>query len=543
MIPLWPRKTLICVDDPAAAYIPDRGFHDNPTNDAVTHQIKQWLKKCLVSHPDCGGMTKNHRFLPTRVIDVNRMQLHMSRPDETEPYTALSYCWGGAQVFKTTVKNFQVMVESIQLYSMPQTLQDAVHVTRQIGIRYLWVDCLCIIQDHPIDVALEIDKMHLIYKHSAVTIVAEDPHSVETGFLHPHLSEVNAMGGAIKIPFDCGGGTCGSAYLAPSNNAARVGGLRKRAWAFQETVLSPRLLVYSTQGIVWSCFSEHVNLPNFSRWRSQAPNDLCSQRQKSRAAVKDVNLTSAMLRTDGLRRHLWSGVLTEYQPLEISLAEDRLPALAGIAKHYQEAFGGKYVAGMWEEDLILQLGWQCNGKAVTAPTEASDAAQRPTWSWVSIYGPIKFPNLDTLYEETSQARVISCEVEPRASEAPFGQVKSAILELDAYNLPLFDAACFNRSDVVYDRPDSRPRDLCAQYRCLVLGLRVDPQNTHSTPKILEGLCVNSISDGLYQRIGFVSSPFREFGVWRADRPGRPVSSVCWEDFLRTRARRHHWVIV
>lgn len=552
MIVLRSRKTHIFVDNPAAAYIPDRGFDLNATNEAVTHQIKQRLEKCLASHQYCGAMSNIHHFLPTRVIDVNRMQLHISRPGEAEPYTALSYCWGGPQVFKTTTETFPAMVESIQLDSMPQTLQDAVHVTRQIGIRYLWIDCLCIIQDLPADIASEVDKMHWIYNNSAVTIAAEDPHSVGEGFLHPHVAEVNinVTRGAVKLPFDCGDGISGSIYLAPSNDVAKVGGLRKRAWAFQEIVLSPRLLIYSTQGIIWSCFSEHIDVPIFGRWGSQVPNDLYSQRRNSRAAVRDARLTPAMLKTDRLRRHLWRDVLLDYLPLELSFAEDRLPALAGIAKYYQEALEGTYVAGMWKEDLLMQLGWQRDDKVFTTLRKGLNVALLPSWSWVSICGSIKFPNFDTPYEETWRANVISCEVKPQPPEAPFGQVKSGTLELDAYKLPLFDVHyLLKHGRCVLDKPYDEKLDLGTQYRCLVLGLRVNTQNArnkkelNTIPEVLDGLCLKRVSDGIYQRIGFFTFTLLEFGRWRGR--GSSLGNSCdhWEEFLRTGTRRHHWVII
>src|ERR1043166_8196668 len=47
--------------------------------------------------------------------------------------------------------------------NLPQNFQDATNITRQLGLRYLWIDAICIIQDSPHDWAKEAGKMSNIY--------------------------------------------------------------------------------------------------------------------------------------------------------------------------------------------------------------------------------------------------------------------------------------------------------------------------------------------------------------------------------------------
>ena len=70
-------------------------------------------------------------------------------PTRLDDYVALSYCWGGDQAVKTTKATLEKHKTGIPIYSLPATIRDAITVTRRVGIGFLWVDSLCIIQDSP----------------------------------------------------------------------------------------------------------------------------------------------------------------------------------------------------------------------------------------------------------------------------------------------------------------------------------------------------------------------------------------------------------
>lgn len=144
----------------------------------------------------------NLSSLPTRVIDVGSagvasIRLYCTSTGETGRYAALSYCWGGDQLVKTTQKLMQVWSKDIPLSELAKTIQDAIYVTRKLGLQYLWVDAVCIIQvsvrprcrvstvntsqDDSKYVAYQMSQMPAIYQGAYVTIIAGSAGEVAKG--------------------------------------------------------------------------------------------------------------------------------------------------------------------------------------------------------------------------------------------------------------------------------------------------------------------------------------------------------------------------
>jgi hypothetical protein len=104
----------------------------------------------MIKHRTCQRLSQEDKELPTRVIEVGYSEgNHEPRLVVTNgahgSWAALSYCWGGDSNFVLKADNMQEMLNGIPLESFPATLRDAVHVTRRLGIRYLWIDALCIL--------------------------------------------------------------------------------------------------------------------------------------------------------------------------------------------------------------------------------------------------------------------------------------------------------------------------------------------------------------------------------------------------------------
>lgn len=108
---------------------------------------RSWLQKCQQQHPECGDDGMNE--LPTRVLDVSRdpVRLHVPARATKGSWVALSYCWGNDMLLKTMSHNIEAHKMGIAWHSLPKTHQDAVTITRALGLQYLWIDSLCIIQD------------------------------------------------------------------------------------------------------------------------------------------------------------------------------------------------------------------------------------------------------------------------------------------------------------------------------------------------------------------------------------------------------------
>ncbi|KAK3338708.1 heterokaryon incompatibility protein-domain-containing protein, partial [Neurospora tetraspora] len=157
-------------------------------------QLRFWLWKCVNDHPKCRMALSGKRFgmhshtssldqtkLPSRILDVGSADSSVVRLVKTTTetpsgsYVALSHCWGppDKQPLKTTCDTLEDYIRhGIPLACLPQTFADAVWVTRVLGIRYLWIDSLCIIQDSLSDWEVESQKMGPIYEGATLTLGA-----------------------------------------------------------------------------------------------------------------------------------------------------------------------------------------------------------------------------------------------------------------------------------------------------------------------------------------------------------------------------------
>jgi len=111
-------------------------------------KARVWLQDCIHGYSECKSEPSP---LPTRVVDVGSgllgatPHLYVSK-GEALPYATLSYRWGSNMRCQTTKENFTRFQEAIHPDEMPLMFRDAITITRQLGIRYLWIDALCIIQ-------------------------------------------------------------------------------------------------------------------------------------------------------------------------------------------------------------------------------------------------------------------------------------------------------------------------------------------------------------------------------------------------------------
>lgn len=161
------------------------------------HRAAAWLNNCLDDHA-CGSANSTD-WLPHRVLGLRarvgkdadcKVVRLVENPPEKHPYAALSYCWGSdlSGVVTTLSSNVEPHLQGIAVNSLPQTIQDAVRVYRELGLRHLWVDSLCIIQDDRKDWAQKVDRMRKVYQFSRVTIATHSAASCKEGFLGPQQS-------------------------------------------------------------------------------------------------------------------------------------------------------------------------------------------------------------------------------------------------------------------------------------------------------------------------------------------------------------------
>ncbi|KAF4632436.1 hypothetical protein G7Y89_g5700 [Cudoniella acicularis] len=209
------------------------GLAPEPCTGVSFHIIENWMADCCQKYPACKRYEPSK--LPTRVIDVGSQDrdpsLYISK-GELEPYFTLSHC--------------------IPLGMFPKTFQDAIVVTSQLGVRYLWIDVLCIIQDNAADWEAEAAAMADIYEGALLGICALRSPNSETGFLYPrtddsiHFSaeDENGQQENLYVKFSVSDGIL---HESLEDTWDDQGILQQRGWTLQERVLSRANLMFRHQ--------------------------------------------------------------------------------------------------------------------------------------------------------------------------------------------------------------------------------------------------------------------------------------------------------
>jgi hypothetical protein len=360
-----------------------------------------WLNKCLQEHPRCIAMQSQQTILPTRVVDVGSALkqpfLHVSGDNEHGKWVALSYFRGGNSDFTLTATSFSNLRKGLPLSDFPLTIRDAILVTRALGMQYLWVDALCIVQDDLNDWAHEASRMGDIYRHAVVTIAATSAESAFSGFLDKRERYFQCSIPWRRRPLSndrLGGPDTHQIVIRQRDNPYYMidtGGSHwaTRGWTLQEELLSPRLLLYTTRRMLWQCCAGKSLEPKFDHYTSsELFSELKDIFQESSSpgnnAAKDSRFSSQTEIYD-----LWYRLLVQYSRRQLSQSKDCLPAIAGFAQYFQGLLQDQYWAGLWRRDILYGLLWTSRG--VRNPAEDSTAVEFPShnlgssWSWVSVF--------------------------------------------------------------------------------------------------------------------------------------------------------------
>lgn len=217
--------------------------------------VNKWISICNNSH-DCMSVksdTGHTRIMPTRVLhlgDNNELRLVETNGSIDSPYVALSHRWGNLtedQKFCLKTDNIGSFKKDIPYSSLPKSFQDAVRVTSAIGISYLWIDSLCIIQDDKGDWEEQSSKMEDVFSFACCTIAATSATSSLAGFL------------GERIPRNCAvlEAATGPLYLSQAIDDFELdveeGVLNSRGWVFQERALSRRTIHFTSTQMYWEC--------------------------------------------------------------------------------------------------------------------------------------------------------------------------------------------------------------------------------------------------------------------------------------------------
>ena len=435
-------------DDPAARYITSQAPDPHVQSPQAFAVARRWLASCTESHKACS--TDEPSLLPTRVLDVTPINQNASlalysHPGKRAQYVTLSYCWGAPQPLMTTTGNFQRYMDRIDESSLPRSIQDAVKVTRELGFRYLWVDSLCILQDSEADKTHEIARMRDVYRCSSLTIQAAAAPNANAGFLE--RAEFETI--SYSLPYVCpdGVGGCMSIQLwtGTSDYDFENEPVNDRAWIFQETLLSPRVLVFpsSPHPLLWRCQSKHcsnggppLNIEGTALER--LPPSIFNTSHSSADAMPDE---------ESLWR-LWVRVLEDYTRRSLTDPKDKQRAAAGVAEQFHRVLKDKYLAGLWERHLLPGLMWRPFPLNIPLPAARGPRPYTgPSWSWTSSKEHVIHTYLRLPVERHPHFRILSCTVEGQDDASSFAGPISGSLLARAYLKP---ATCLGRRQSLVD---------------------------------------------------------------------------------------------
>ncbi|KDQ18294.1 hypothetical protein BOTBODRAFT_154187 [Botryobasidium botryosum FD-172 SS1] len=468
------------------------------------------IADCIRHHERCHR--PHDTTLPTRVVDCSdpeKPRLLVTNGDR-DSYVALSYVWGEAQPHSTRTHNLSSYLAGIDTDLLPQTIKDAIACTHQYGLRYLWVDALCILQDSREDKNREIAHMRTIFRDAYITIIAAAAHKVSDGFLQDRPA--TSIASDICLPFPCPGvpGHVGTMSLSPTwlQYDGSSEPVNQRAWCLEERLLSRRALVYASHTLQYHCQTAVVNVGKSVCGR------MIGQRLPDLMFLPDAEVPATLPKSELKKlRWAWQDVLADYTQRAVTKPADKLLALSGVTEQFHRVWRCRYLAGLWQDTLLEDLLWYKDFE-IRLPRPGGYRA--PSWSWASVDGRILAFTLDGRLDadsgEVETCDVVECEVALAYESLPFGKVTAGTLKLHA----TMKKALWN--------PDVPMPELFIQ-RCaldvndkLCVGCAYPdssenigevwavPVRWNRQSQYAAGLIVTPADEGCYRRVGYFHSP-------------------------------------
>ncbi|KIM97278.1 hypothetical protein OIDMADRAFT_65126, partial [Oidiodendron maius Zn] len=351
------------------------------------------IKDCAQQHRSCDRSVVP--LLPTRILDAESWPMVKLREPEKKraQYIALSHSWGGHHPIATTTSTLlEYKKGGININALPKTYQDAIAITRRLGHRYIWIDSLCIIQDSKPDWEHEAARMAEVYQNAWLTISATRSSSPTSGCYNSTEKQTVELRGVIRnspfilharramehVPSDWG--------VDPKNAPMRRFPLPllTRGWAFQERLLSARVLHFGPQELFWEC-RERVTCEckGIKEWDRDA--NIVTYQGAPPKITQNRFVNSAAKRDQMHAR--WRSLVEEYSRRRLTVGTDRLPAFAGLATEMQGYLSQRYFAGLWEDSFVADLCWHRgeikSGRGRVRKRGGASWPGIPSWSWAA----------------------------------------------------------------------------------------------------------------------------------------------------------------
>ncbi|KAI1734032.1 heterokaryon incompatibility protein-domain-containing protein [Xylaria scruposa] len=420
--------------------------------------ITSWHMVCTANHPSCNKTLSRLKQidldnnLPSRCIEVQRVDMPESpthgglrfylreTKDQSGRYLALTHRWGPAtSLCRTTMKNYNSRIRNglyppdsnllnTEVDTMSQLFADTCTLALSLGITYVWIDTLCIIQDDADDWDSECVKMATYYQRAWVTIAATRTTTNPTGGLFYTL-EAEEVPRVSRLPYRNEKGERDGFFYVQHLERGTVqdhfatqiaeSELRQRAWVLQESLLSPRVVSFCDIGVFLECRTERPRLGaslavreviHESHFFNENTNDPVLLLRSSPVPVRESLSAYRTQVLDWGERFYWNwyNLVRRYSPLDLTkIHQDRLVALAGMASEFGQAIAAEekareeqrlpdsnveerrdsrpdgistgYASGLWLNDIWNGFLWE-----QAEPGRRVRAQALPTWSWASM---------------------------------------------------------------------------------------------------------------------------------------------------------------
>ena len=350
---------------------------------------------------------------------------------------------------KLTSHTINRLKSGVPIRALPKTFQQAITITKQLDVAFIWIDALCIVQDSAQDWNTESSKMGPVYANAYLTLSAAAGPDAHHGFLKARVDDSytftlrrvesdNHESIMVRVR---------EATIQDQDSLRRLhenflaGGLYElnnsenptftRGWCLQERLLAIRVLHFTHCEFIWECATvtscecqglEDYNL-NLACERGVSKSHLLHKQQLFQCRTLGCSLHDL--------GNMWYQIVCGYSTRELAFDSDRLPAISAVAQHLQCKEMGTYLAGLWQCSLPDALLWRSAGTADSGLTthRRSQDSGCPSWSWASVIGPIDcgfwFAGNDKVL-----SKVLGACCTP-AGPNLYGQVSSGVLDIEA----------------------------------------------------------------------------------------------------------------
>ncbi|KAK2009776.1 HET-domain-containing protein [Colletotrichum eremochloae] len=481
-----------------------------PNSQEQLSLFKQWIQSCDSTHDACrrhDGQAISE--IPTRLVKVtDPIRVLDSCTIEPSRYVALSHCWGQLQEherFCLYQKNHSQLEARIDFDRLPKTFRDAITVTRGLGIEYIWIDTLCIIQDDEDDWEMESSKMETVFSAAYCTLSAASAESSLEGFLSPRPPRP-----CVRLRTEDSRDLYVCPHIDDFHQDVELAKINRRGWVLQERALSRRSIYYSRNQVYWEC-GEGIRCETMGRlYNSKA------------AFLGDASFPRSALEyyRDG-RQLLIQDLYERYSALAFTKASDRAVAILGLQERLARAFETQAAHGTFESYFARSILWRRDEQLAEMTPIAQPAGRHvPSWSWFSKGGRIQYMNLT--FEKTEWMN--------EDFESPFARQPDSMLSGQSSKSVSSDAGSILRgfarrmemseealaSQVVFDMKNVRE---AKDFLAVQIGRDKDERDSPNIGKVHVLVICKSSSDpkGIrYERVGVASilpEQVPDEGIW------------------------------